>query len=245
MTVLSTTEIYNRLWGFEKPDMSGALADITLLEGLLAMDLINRVKIYKPSGECYNITPPTRKSGEGYLKSLERAINEIEGVTYNYTFYRKGTEEEITETDISAQLEAKDPVILFALASTPKPCEFKVAMTYKTNPHEWVGYGNQRYRRETILTVVWITDHFVTIRSVETTYREEPELDKPKIMGSNAERRRVKIRKRDGREYIDTHFANAGVIKLDADEWTENEKPTTVQGYMSLNMGMVNMGMGY
>ncbi len=245
MTELAATDIYNRLWGFEKPDMSGALADIALLEGLLAMDLVHRIKIYKPSGECYNITPPTRKAGEGYLKSLERAINEIEGETYNYTFYRKGTEEEITETDISAQLEAKDPVILFALASTPKPCKFKNAMTYKTNQHEWVGYGNQRYWRETVLTVVWLTDHFVTIRSVETTYREEPDLDKPKIMGSNAERRRVKIRQRDGRDCIDTKFANAGVIKLDADEFTDNGEPTTVQGYMALNMGMVNMGMGY
>ncbi len=126
MTTLATSEIYDRLWGYQKPDMTETLYELRRLYNLsLNYRVLNHwVKVYKPCGACYNLKMnnyPTmtihgRLGLPDYRKELVKKINEESGgATLQYNFYRLGQEKVVTYRDFLRDYKEKKPMVYFAI----------------------------------------------------------------------------------------------------------------------------------
>ena len=146
MTVLSTSEIYNRLWGFIKPDMKRIHYEIRRRSYTDAhRPLSHHVTIYKPCGACFNFTMPIPPR-EGWHKEFYHRISESDSVRLHYKFYRLGQEDEVYSSDIQLDYEERNPMVYFALGSVliPEATEFKVGM-YIDEPCDGVADWTCRY----------------------------------------------------------------------------------------------------
>ncbi len=175
MTVLSTSEIFNRLWGFTKPDMGETLGKICSLP--TSTPLTHRVKIYKPCGKTYHLKPELRpydnyRSTDAYITYLTRELNQQDDDRVKYRFYRKGMEDEAWDI-MAKDWREREPMVYFALALPQEQKTFEVGMT-RINTSEVECCTKDVRVVHTKTEVRHRTKCFITVHKTTTTWYRRP-----------------------------------------------------------------------
>ena len=131
---LQVSEIYNRLWGYEKPNLEPVLNNINVnceysikrtVKNGKQENLKHKVKVMMIDGTEVNIT----YNQPAPIHYIESYLNDKLQNNYIYKFYKKGEEDELDKFDYIKLHQMGEPDILFAMATQPR--DFEIGMTYE------------------------------------------------------------------------------------------------------------------
>ena len=92
---LQVSEIYNRLWGYEKPDIKSVLNDI---KETPIYKLKKSFVLIQPDGSRYTYTCNSHQLTDH--QDLGNFLNDKRETNYLYKYYEKGQEEEVDEYEM-------------------------------------------------------------------------------------------------------------------------------------------------
>ena len=140
---LQVSEIYNRLWGYEKPDIKPVLNEIFTERPEYKLKKAYILKL--PDGSRYTYTCDYYKSTSHY--NLTNFLNDKRETNYLYKYYEEGQEEEVNEFKMF-----KKNIVRTYYAIPYEKSYFKVGKRYKD-------YYDEYY------TIIRKTKNFLTLQN--------------------------------------------------------------------------------
>tara|TARA_Y100000361_G_scaffold151232_1_gene168287 strand:+ start:556 stop:1140 length:585 start_codon:yes stop_codon:yes gene_type:complete len=158
---LQVSEIYNRLWGYEKPDIKPVLEDISKKVNVCRL-LRKAYDIKMLDGSRYDFS--IGYYDNMYKYELTNILNEERGTNQLYKFYKEGEEEELDDLDIRRNHQVRTYYALPYEKSTFEvgqriKCGYDLStMIYDTNHNNYYEITHK-------------TKCFITIKIRNTTFR--------------------------------------------------------------------------